>query len=199
MAERELPQNSPHRFSKRSSQLVRDRIADVGCAGGVYRWRERSLGPAVVLWIHASGQAQVHLDGEPWTAGPRPVAPGPHVLAIELSGLTGIASPLVACALTRRRGHSPHESVVAGVVTTPDGSWRYATREPAGDWLRVSEVTKGWPRLERRPWPKGEEQPTLAVYRLQGLDAVPLAPPTSAKRGDRLWIVRAFELREEEA
>lgn len=196
MAERELPQNSPHRFSKRSDRLVRDRIADVGCAGGVYRWRERSLGPAVVLWIHASGQVQVSLDGEPWTAGPRPVAPGPHVLAIELSGLTGIANPVVACALARRRGHSPQESVVGGVVTALDGTWRYATREPTGDWRRSTEVPTGWPRLERRPWPKGEER-TLAAYRLQRLDAVPLAPPASAKLGDRLWVVRAFQLEEE--
>ncbi|MGE0713467.1 MAG: hypothetical protein AB7N76_36320 [Planctomycetota bacterium] len=180
MADRELPLNSPDRFSKRSPRLVRDRVADVGCAGGVYCWRDRALGPTLILRIDTPGEAQAFLDGDPWEGARRVVAPGAHLLAIELSDLHHQHSHALACALTWAEGSE-------AIVSAADGRWRYSAREPEGDWQRDAAVSASWPALVLPV--AGESSPTW----LEDLGAAPLRP---AQLQARLWVVYGFQVGE---
>ena len=205
MSDRELPLNSPERFHKRSPDWVRDRVADVGCAGAVYAWRARGAGPPLVLYLSTPGVADAYLDGEAWVSARRNVSPGQHLLALRLSELPPARAEALICAVldTSRSGRDHQTVLRTESVWTSQGvssAWRYTTQEPAGEWLRDATLSVDWSPLRQVGVPVDSDQPDyyslpLPVRVAAHHQALWLGP--EEPRSSSLWVVCPFEVEPE--
>lgn len=183
MSDRELPLNSPDRFSKRSPSLVRDRIADVGCAGAVYRWRPRSL-DEWILRVFTPGAFDVCLDGEPWRGARRAIPAGLRLITFQLTGLPAAGGALL-CGLTSGRLRGPHDPDLAPLLARADGSLRYRAQPPHRDWRVEPQHSATWPALIQLPFAEPSDDWGLTRLQDQGaqtLGATETPAPTS------LWV-----------
>lgn len=204
MDERELRLNSLSRYSKTSPLFVLEENGHceipAGCGGVVLRWRDPRDGVPLHMWLYASGECEVRLDGAPPPSARPLVSYGEHVLAFEVNGTDPAYTVLSFAALhppvpaTSVRTTGPPEEP-ASVLSAADGTWTYTFEEPAGDaWTRAG-FDEEWPpmvsREERRP--PDDPKRDMDRYRFQRLRDLGAAG-LGIEHGDRVWIRKTFEL-----
>jgi hypothetical protein len=192
----DLALNSLSRYAKSSPRLILEEHGHcevpAGCGGVVLRWRNPDRGVPITMWAYALGELRLYLDGEPveWS---RPiVSPGAHVLGFVVSGVEP-ASIALMFAAHDETGAVQSPPGAYRVLSAPDGSWRYTTSEPAGDWLAPSFDDGPWLPMSERDQLSSDGTSDHSEYRLsriRKLGAVGLGADTTGA----VWVRKTFEL-----
>jgi hypothetical protein len=197
MCARQLRVNEGPSCSKQSNQLVLEEHAHcevpAGCGGVVLRWRNPQQGMPVIIWLYATGDAQVFVDGALLTSARPILAFGEHVLSIRLSNLPPpVALPSEGSSWFNRLGFgrandSPGQGLLMlamrcssqplenfDVPVDPsqilfsldDGTWKYVIEPPESDhWQLVDFDDSRWQALVRTPIAEPAEKEYLQKYR----------------------------------
>ncbi len=153
-----------------------------GFGGVVLRWVRPDSPCAVEVRLFAPRTTGLWVDGVVPERMRVTLAPGPHVLALEVPWE---GDPLVMAILALR-----HRKVAQPSLATGDGSWRCSWRGPA-DWRGLAFDDGGWaPMVESTASPP--EDPTSHWrYEYFGRDgARPVAPTTPRPTGTTTLLVR---------
>lgn len=152
--------NTLHRFAKRSPRLVLEEYSHcevpAGCGGVVLRWIDP--GNRLPARLRVRGlQASVWLDGGEVATERTWLAPGPHVLAIELvtQELAVLALDFCFAGAERERGRE---------IVAP---WRRGPSAPPDGWTAAAFDDRRW-----RPAPRatGAQIAALAVWARRAAD-----------------------------
>jgi hypothetical protein len=195
------PTRSPDRFHKRSGRLILEEHGTghevpAGCGGLVLRWRNPHAAVPLVFRLYSPGEAKAFLDGTLVTQTGLDLAPGPHLLALELAGVKYSRGLFMFVA-----GHEPdhyHRHLPTGldekewqVLSAPDGTWRATIREPVSAWTHRDFDEEGWVGLtDTRPAPTVNwNQPgALQAYWCNNFGAAFLALPSSTGGRGTVWV-----------
>ena len=163
-----------------------------GCGGVVLRWYDPRAGVPVLFRAYIPGPSRIFLDGAALASSRPLVAPGHHVLAIELeASLPG--QGLVTFSAT----YDPTPGDEAGrarvLLSLPGGAWVFNT-SPAPDdgWRVCDDDPSGWVPMVQSPMDTPDRKSGWGSWNrfdaLTRLGAQPLGMPaerTDAPQGAR--------------
>jgi hypothetical protein len=181
--------NSLDRFRKQPGRLVLEEHSHcevpAGCGGVVLRWRNPAAGLPLTVYLYTPVAATWFLDGANPPTARVDLAPGRHLLAVEIPD-ADLSAGLLMFAAT----HDPGELQAAlptafaeqplRVLSADDATWKFSLNVTAADgWAGQAFDDRDWPALEmaRRPQP-GHPAPGYWQYqRCIQLGAVCLGLP----------------------
>jgi hypothetical protein len=175
-----------------------------GCGGVVLRWRNPLAAVPLTVRLYTPVAAPSFLDGAELETGLVNVTPGPHVVAVALSGVNLSAGLIMFAALHEpRAARTPGPTRVTEqpvkVLSAGDGTWKFTLTPPAGDgWKSAGFHDPTWGALAAVDIPKLDwkqygaiEQHNCAYLKAGGL-GLP-NPPKRKKVGD-VWVRKVFEV-----
>lgn len=194
--------NSLDRFRKRSPNLILEQHGScevpAGCGGVILRWRNPRATRPVRFHIYASGKLKAWVDGEPLTRGSVDLAPGPHVLALEISGgdLSRLLRAVIEHDTDGISAHGPVEiELPVRSLSQPDGTWKAVLGPPGEGWQKVGFAEDGWQALEEGtiPQPAHSEEGSYQWSHCVQAGAAGLCVAGGDGRGG-VWVRKAFEV-----
>jgi hypothetical protein len=193
MNDRSLKLNSVDRYVKSSPRYVLEEHGHcevpAGCGGVVLRWRNAVTDIPFEMWLYVNGAVTLWVDGaRPRTSRPL-LAPGAHVIALNVGDPPDGAALLMFAALAAGSTSGAGSPVLA---SRADGTWRWTDKEPADDaWKTTGFDDSAWAVMVPAPLPEGEERDMYAMRRVEKLGGQPLGTGTQTAA---VWIRKAFEL-----
>lgn len=192
MDQDELQLNSVSRFSKQSVLLHLEEHGHcevpAGCGGVVLRWYNPAAGLPLLLRVFSPGKIRLFIDGTP-PASARPlVAPGWHILALEVDdAISDRGVIMFAATCDRKAGPGITEEQRVAAVSAPDGSWFCNTTPPGDDAWRLSDDDlAGWEPMVECPIDvpdrKGAWRSWHSFEELTKMGARPLGLPAGRDR-----------------
>ena len=143
----ELSVNELQRFTKESQQLVLEQYGHcevpAGCGGVVLRWVNPGAPVPMGCRVFSAGRCpHWYVDGEKRDTSRTQLAPGPHVLVLELTFEGGApdGEACMAAVGTALGSYSQRGAAVPTITvgTSADGSWLARTRPPEGAERKAS-------------------------------------------------------------
>jgi hypothetical protein len=206
MADKKL--NSLDRFRKQSPRLVLEEHSHcelpAGCGGVVLRWRNPLAVLPVLVNFYAPTKATLYLDGREVTQIGNDLAPGSHVVGIELPEADLSAGLFMFAAVHDQR---VHKTLPEGVSESPfrlvsetDRTWLATTEEPDEYPLKWNDLAfddRAWLPLVRfvESPPSDSDQPNAyRIYRCNRHSAAFLTLPPAMSGTGRVWVRRRFEV-----
>ena len=165
--------------------------------GAVLRWRNPDTGLLFLVRIYVADKCRLLLDGAELSSGMPLIPFGDHVFSLQFDGAAaGEALFAFAAVHDESQLDFPRVSRPSGqrvaVLSAADGTWKYATTEPAGDdWTRPGFDDAGWSALPAREPPKLGKGDS-GSYRLKALrEAGAVCLGAGAARA---WVRKRFTL-----
>jgi hypothetical protein len=148
--------NSFDRFTKTSPRLLLEEHAHcevpAGCGGVVLRWINPATGLPVLLDVFNPSHATLAIDGVAVTHSSLLLAPGRHVLSLEVPRPPADGSALLIMVARLKLAGSSLDRVI--IRSAADRSWLYTTSTPPPAWTTDPTLSRrGWAPLVERPVP----------------------------------------------
>ena len=196
MPEDNLRLNSLDRFSKHSTHLHLEEHGHcevpAGCGGVVLRWYDPRAGVPVLFRAYIPGPSRIFLDGDALASSRPLVAPGRHVLAIELdASLPGQGLVMFSATYDPTPGDKAGSARL--LLSLPGGAWVF-NKSPAPDeaWRVCDDDPSGWGPMVQSPMDTPDRKAEWGRWNrfdaLTRLGAQPLGMPVGpaiARQGAR--------------
>jgi hypothetical protein len=191
--------NSLERFRKRPGRLVLEVYSNcevpAGCGGAVLRWRDPRAAVPVRITLYTPVNAVCFLDGTELRTAGTDLAPGPHVLAVALEALGGVAGLLMFAAVSDYRLRERATPPRLAFLSRGDGTWRCSLTPPPDEWRAAGFDDSAWPALVTVPTPALDygDRGGYACRRAADAGAECLGLPRPAGGGP-VWVRKLFDV-----